>query len=626
MSLDVRQLFAGMYGDVPFSAGLLNKDGVVVAANEAWLEFARVNGTQDSGADVGSKYRPAFDPTDEVSAQKTEDAFRRLLAGEIQDYSFEYAFHFPDQMRWYRLLARPVTVVREKCFLILHLDISSEFIARLGLRKQEAILNLVQDAILQTDLNGVILYANHAASELYGAESAALIGREISEITFAPKNETFIKAREHLLRDGKWAGYVVQKDLKGTKINSSARWNLIADENGEDAILHVYTDLRLAEQLTRTQRMMTVANIAGGIAHDINNILTPIVLLAESIQDDQSSPHSGTAARISGLSDRASALIRQLLGFARGFDGERQLGDVREIVSDVSTIVPLSLPKTIGVHFELGEAGQMILCNRIQVHQVLMNLVINARDAIFGQGTILISMSTEKVESHQAAFVGTARTGSYVCIKVADTGSGMDEKQKEQIFEPFFTTKAIGQGTGLGLSTCLGIVKSHDGFINVDSTPGEGSVFSVYFPLVVTEHAVKAAETPHTEPVADQPILGRILVVDDERSIVDSIQKILQSNGYDVVTAASGEEAIEKVVNSSSSFDLVLTDMNMPGLGGVELIQFLDQFQQEIKVVAMSGASFERSSMREVEKQIVAFLAKPFRSNDVLSVLERALS
>jgi signal transduction histidine kinase/ActR/RegA family two-component response regulator/HAMP domain-containing protein len=383
-------------------------------------------------------------------------------------------------------------------------------------------------------------------------------------------------------------------------------------------VVHAYVEditerLSLEAQLRQSQKMESVGQLAAGVAHDFNNMLTIIqghsgMLLAKATQKTEL---VDSAQAIYFAAERAANLTRQLLMFSRKNVMQPQALDLRETVSHVTKMLQRLLGETITLDFRPPPALPLVLADVGMVEQVLMNLAVNARDAMPKGGTLSISTSPVKishpyVQSHPEAHVGT-----FVCLRVADTGSGMDAYTKGRIFEPFFTTKEIGKGTGLGLATVYGIIKQHDGWIDVASEPGKGATFSVFFPAMA-EFA--AGKTGNTEPVlAVRGGKETILIVEDEPVLRDMAHIILQDCGYNILEAGSGREALTVWERHQKAIDLVVTDMVMPeGISGMDLAQRLLESNPELKIIFASGYSMDDLDTSFVRKGSALFLQKPY--------------
>ncbi|HVX89609.1 MAG TPA: PAS domain-containing protein, partial [Gemmatimonadales bacterium] len=380
------------------------------------------------------------------------------------------------------------------------------------------------------------------------------------------------------------------------------------------------TDRKVLEhQLLRSQRMESIGTLAGGIAHDLNNILTPILmsisLLKEPLTDEE---RAETIETIEGSAQKGAELVRQVLAFARGVEGRRVAVDVARLVREMGTFANDTFLKSIQVRTEVTPDLPAALGDPTQLHQVLLNLSVNARDAMPFGGILIIAAAACDVDPSLAARHG-GRVGPHVMVSVSDTGTGMDAAMLDRIFEPFFTTKPHGQGTGLGLSTSLAIVRSHGGFFHVRSVRGKGSTFEVYLPVAGTGPA-----SPTPVPV-DRAPQGRgqlILVVDDEAAVREITRRILAGNGYRVVLAADGAEAVQRYAAEGGAIAGVVTDMMMPVMDGLATIHALRAIEPRVPIVAVSGLA-EASDLGGDQRTL--HLAKPYTAVELLRTLDTAL-
>jgi PAS domain S-box-containing protein len=379
----------------------------------------------------------------------------------------------------------------------------------------------------------------------------------------------------------------------------------------------------LEKQLLRTQRMESLGTLAGGIAHDLNNLFMPILMGASLIRRVETTETTRKAVdNIERCVRRGTDLVKQVLLFARGVEGSRIVIDTASVVKEVESIAHSTFPKNVAFVRTVAPNLPMLSGDPTQLTQVLLNLCVNARDAMPGGGQITVSMSATDVEPQYAAAHGGSGGGRYVVVEVADTGTGIAPEIIDRIFEPFFTTKETGQGTGLGLSTTIGIVRSHGGFLTVSSEVGRGSSFKVYFPALF-DGAFVAAEGSDKEQELPRGEGELILVVDDERANLDIISQTLTAFGYEVRTAEDGAQAIDLFVRHRSRIALVLTDMDMPIIDGATLIGALRRIDPDVRIIAISGGPAEAA---KVEKSGTPhFLAKPFTAETLLRVVSEAL-
>lgn len=381
--------------------------------------------------------------------------------------------------------------------------------------------------------------------------------------------------------------------------------------------------LRIENQLLRSQRMESLGTLAGGIAHDLNNALTPILMSIELLKETDRDPERLAILDQVGQSARQGAdMVRQVLTFARGVEGRRIAVAVPSIVQDVQKIVNDTFFKTIQVTTTIADALPGVLGDPTQLHQVLLNLCVNARDAMPDGGTLNISVDTLILDEQAAAQELDAKAGSYVVLRVEDSGSGMAQDIVDRIFEPFFTTKPLGKGTGLGLSTSLAIVRSHGGFMRVQSTPNAGSTFSVMLPA----HVGTVRDVEDRAPA--RPRRGQqqlILVVDDEPQVRDITGRTLEAFGYRVLLAADGADAVAQFTARSAEIALVLADMMMPVMDGPALVRALRRLSSRVPIVAVSGLA-DSEAFRAVHSGGVSrLLAKPFTADVLLATIADVL-
>ena len=415
--------------------------------------------------------------------------------------------------------------------------------------------------------------------------------------------------------------------LEGQEVTVHARMFPVFERNGRlvnvVAMMEDVTERRrLEEQLIQSQKMESIGLLAGGIAHDFNNILGGILGYASFVKaqvqkGDRIYPHLETIER-SAL--RAADLTSQLLGFARG--GKYVVGpiQVNDLVRETSELLRGTIEKNITVETIPDTANPVIEADASQIQQVLMNLCVNARDAMPGGGTLTIV--TERLRAPDAFLrsVLDGRQGDYVRIDVADTGVGIDRAIRNRIFDPFFTTKEKGQGTGLGLATVYGIVKNHNGFINVESDIGAGTTFSVYIPAV--DRPVPRAEGPEARVAGGRET---IMVVDDEETIRFLVRDILQQMGYTVLGAAEGEAAVELYTRNRGRIDLVILDMTMPGMGGRETFEKLKEIDPGVRAILSTGYAEDERARQMLALGVRAFVQKPYRVDELASAVRRIL-
>ncbi len=375
----------------------------------------------------------------------------------------------------------------------------------------------------------------------------------------------------------------------------------------------------LEDQILRTQRLDTIGSLAGGIAHDLNNMLVPILmateLLGAQLQDEESR-RILEIARASAL--RGSDLVKQILQFARGGKGEQQPLNLKALVDDIERLTIKTFSSDVRIETSVASNLPKLLGNPTQLHQLLLNLCVNARDAMPNGGTIFIEAIQKNLMNRSFAGRSQRVSGSFVELTVRDTGTGIPENQMGRIFEPFFTTKAAGKGTGLGLSTVATIVRNHEGCIEVSSVVGKGTDFRVYIPAIPPEELAPAAPESKTRVGGGECIL----VVDDEQALLEMLKELLETHNYRVLTAQNGGEALLQFESNRSSIRAVITDLVMPGMTGQELVSQLHTLAPELTVICLSASADELGKL--AQSGAYATLRKPCSPSDLFSILGKA--
>ncbi|TDU63186.1 PAS domain S-box-containing protein [Prosthecobacter fusiformis] len=492
-------------------------------------------------------------------------------------------------------------------------------------RSQASLLDKARDAILVRDMDNRITYWNKSAEILYGWTAAEVIGRQSTEILRGEPTR-FQEATAAVLRNGEWTGELGQHAKDGRDVLVESRWTLVRDSEGHArAVMSINTDImekkRMESHFLRSQRIESIGTLAGGIAHDLNNVLLPIILsidlLRLSIKD---AGQLNILASIESSARRGANMVQQVLSFARGVDGERHPLNPKGVVEDIRSFVQEAFPKNIEFYPQVQEDLPGFMGDATQVHQVLLNLFLNARDAMPDGGRLTLKVYGTQV-GEMGMWAGTRiKGGAYIVFEITDTGTGISEAVQEKIFDPFFTTKDLGKGTGLGLSTVMAIVKSHDGFITVYSKPGNGTSFQVHFPSKTTGDSAPVQAPANTMPRGNGEI---ILLVDDEESVRFITQQTLQAYGYRVLSASDGSEAIAHYAEHGREVALVLTDMMMPVMDGPATIQVLKRMNPKVKIIAASGYTTDAEKVKAMGVNL--YLHKPYTAMTVLSALTQVL-
>jgi len=380
---------------------------------------------------------------------------------------------------------------------------------------------------------------------------------------------------------------------------------------------------KLEAQLLRTQRLEAIGTLSSGIAHDLNNILAPMLMATGLISCRPGDTRSAEMlAMIESGAQRGANIIRQLLTFSRGIEGQRVTVQPRHLILEMAEMARATFPRNITVKDNVPRDLHPVSADATQLHQVLMNLCVNSRDAMPVGG--LLTLRAQNVELHADRLPShpDAHPGRHVLVTISDTGTGIPAEVIDRIFDPFFTTKPIGKGTGLGLSTTLGIVKSHGGFITVESTPGAGATFGIYLPAEPETGGAKAPAVPAAPRVGNDEL---VLVVDDEVAIRQVTSAILRTRNYRVLLAASGEEALAPRREHANEIELAIVDLMMPGMGGLEFIRRLRVVSPGIRVVAVTGMEPGDDRAVLAAMGVADILLKPYVPHQLLEVVAQAL-
>lgn len=495
--------------------------------------------------------------------------------------------------------------------------------------QQADLLNIATDAITVLDMEHHILFWNKGAEEIYGWGAQEAIGAKVNQLLFKNVPSEFEEALKVIEEKGEWKGEFHQLTRDGKEAIVESRWTLVRDEQGKPkSIFVVSTDItekkKIEAQFLRAQRMESIGTLAGGIAHDLNNMLQPIMMSLQLLKVQFPDNKSHDLLEIVETSAKRGAdLIRQVLSFAKGMEGEHAVLQVRHIISEIVRILKETFPKSIQIQTDVLKELWTISGDPTQLHQVFMNLCVNARDAMPSGGTLSITVKNLFIDENYAQMNIDARAGPYIAITVSDSGTGIPPKILERIFEPFFTTKEPGKGTGLGLSTSYGIVKGHGGFIHVYSEVGKGTRFKIYLP---------AFETAETKVLGDKKIkelpTGHgelILVIDDEPAIRDITSATLQRYGYRAITANDGADGVALYVHNKVEIKAVIVDMVMPIMDGRATIRALRKIDPDVKIVAVSGLKDDEEHVQAARVDANTFLSKPYTAETLLKTLHELL-
>jgi PAS domain S-box-containing protein len=596
--------------------------------------FVRINasmaqhfGLRDPAEAVG---KTDFDMFSEEHARQAYEDEQRILATGEPIIGLEEKETWPDgHITWVSTTKVPRRDATGNIIGLVGIsrDITERKQAAERIREQAALLDQANDAIYVTTLDCTILYWNRAAEQIYGWSAAEAVGRKTSEFVSAgdPKGGDLLAA---VIQKEDWSGERQQMTKAGGRVEVMSRLTLLRDDQGQPrSILVINTDITAKKELEarflRAQRLESIGALASGIAHDLNNVLAPIIMGAPLLRD---SAKDETARSLLGLieasAQRGADIVRQVLTFARGTEGQRVSLQPEYLVRDVARLINETFPKNIQVEDESTAGVWPVEVDATQLQQALMNLCINARDAMPDGGKLTLAVANTTVDKALAAKSLGGKPGPHVCLRVTDTGTGIPPEIAERIFEPFFTTKGLGKGTGLGLSTVRGIARSHGGFVRLDSEVGQGTTFELYLPALPSALALAP---PGSEPPWPHGAGERVLLVDDEAAVREVARQALKEFGYQVTICAAGADAVRVFQDSHRDIDLVVTDMMMPEMDGPALVSALRAIDPRVRILGITGVSDAAAMSRLRTLTFSAPLAKPFTIGELLTAVHEAM-
>ena len=567
---------------------------------------------------------------------------KRVIAG-VQAVLEEGGTNWSDQYRYQRVDGTYANVVdrgyiaRDQTGAALRMigamtDVTERTRSEAAIRFQAQLLNAVQQAVVATDPEGLVIFWNKFAENLYGWTAEEAVGGTIEELTPSPfLRDHGAEIVERGAAGESWTGEFLVQGKSGKSFPALLTTSPVLDEKGRVlGFVRVSIDLterrNLEEQFRQSQKMDAVGRLAGGIAHDFNNLLTVIRLNTEIILEsfDATDPRSEDVKQIKSAAERASSLTRQLLAFSRKQILQPRVLDMNSVVGTVEPMLRRLIGEDITITSHCGARGYVV-ADPGQLEQILVNLVVNARDAMPQGGRISIETKNVDLDENYTSEHAPVVAGRYVMLAVTDTGVGMNADTKEHAFDPFFTTKDPGKGTGLGLATVYGIVKQSGGYVWIYSEPARGTALKLYFPEVSA--AAAFGSSPEYQPTKKTPNRGSetILLVEDEEAVRGLACRILERQGYRVIAAQHGRDAMEIATNEAGQIDLVLTDVVMPGMNGRGLVERLAGIRPSIKSLYMSGYTDDDIIRRGFIEPSKSFLQKPFTSEALLETVRKVL-
>ncbi len=616
---------------LPIAALLVEHDLRIAVANEA---FSRIS--PDYERILGAPY-PSLFPVQSV-AQKAQSVIEAVFS-DRKSRVFRAVLKVCETIIWGRLTLRSIRIASERLILVLLEDLTRE--------KEQMILNQEYQAALQQsearfrqlydqapmmmhalDLEGRIRSVNAKWIQHMGYSPDEIVGNVIDVFLTEESRDRFRHAFPDLWTKGEAHDVpcqYVRKDasviqaLVDSVVTEDASWGPVAISTIRD-ITH---ELLLEKQLREAQKMEALGTLAGGVAHDFNNLLQIIFGYADLVmlRLDKDSPNYQAMRAIREASRRGSELVKQVLTFSRRVESNPRPLDLNHEVEKAARLLGRTLPKMISIGLNLEEGLRLIHADPIQVEQIILNLAVNAKDAMPEGGRLVIGTLNVSLDEAYCRKYPEVQPGDYVCLSISDTGHGMDKDVLEHIFEPFFSTKKPGQGTGLGLSSVFGLVKMHAGHITCDSHRGKGTTFRIYFPA--TE---KQAGWP-LDTTSEMPAFGTetILFVDDEELVRTWAKELLSLGGYTVLDAANGREGVEVFRKEKDRISLVILDLIMPEMGGKQCLEELLGMSPNLKAIIASGLPIDPETRGFFDTHAKATITKPFKSKELLQVVRQVL-
>jgi PAS domain S-box-containing protein len=630
-------LLEGFFLYSPVALQIYNSEGRSVLVNPAFMKMFKVAPP------------PEYCVFNDDLAQKLGvlDSIKKAFSGEA--VFIPAAWYDPNQLEQVKIegakpcalesIFFPILSSDKKISYVVNVirDVTETVIATEHLKSSEArfkaIIENNSDMITLIDRDKHNIYISPSVLSILGYSPEELFGHRSSELVHKDDLEEFLKIKKNAI-DNPGKTYhlthrMIRKDNGIAWVDGSIT-NLSHVAGISENVINfrdITEERKVEAQLLRTQRMESIGTLAGGIAHDLNNILAPILLSMDFLQKNSTEEKILNRLQMIEVNvKRAASLVRQVLSFSNGMEGNKVFTNPQQVLNDLILMIKESFPKNISIVFEIDPELKSLFVDPSQLHQVLLNLIINAKDAMPEGGDLKFTAQNMTIDAQYASLIDGAKPGDYVMFKVSDTGYGISSAILSRIFEPFFTTKEKFKGTGLGLSTSLAIVKGHGGFINVYSEVNQGTTFKVYLPIEKPKEHEPIDLNPTPLDTLPRGSGQTVLIVDDESAIRSVCQNTLESFGYKTLTAMDGAEAIAIYAQKQAEIAVVLTDMMMPIMDGPATIRSLKRINPDVRIIAASGLGSNGKVAKAANAGVVHFLPKPYSVQSLLQIIYNALN
>jgi len=643
---DSESLNRAVIDSVMAHIAVVDRHGTIIAINKGWERFARENSSGPSSptVGVGVNYLEVCGRAAPGAGSEAWEILRGIesvLARSEATFNCEYACHSPTEQRWFNVLVSRLARA-EGGAVIAHINITDRKRAEEQIRNfnrtlEETVVQRTSEvrqalATLDATVDGAYIfdptslrftYANKGAKRQLGYSREELLKLTPLDLNTQHDEPAFRMAIAPLVRGEKSVLTIesVFHRKDGTTLPVELNLQYIAPADASPRFIAIVRDIserkQAEQQARRSQRLEAIGTLAGGIAHDLNNALAPIMMSGELLRMKYPAEPE-TLDLIAASTQRATDMVRQLLSFARGAEGQRAPVEPGRLVKEMRKIMEGTFPKNIQLVVKCDPTLPPAMGDATQLHQVLLNLCVNARDAMPHGGTLTLEARPAVVDATHARALHDAKPGNYLTLRVSDTGTGIPPELIDRIFDPFFTTKSRDKGTGLGLSTVMGIIRGHGGFVQVHSQPGEGSSFTVYLP---TDHTTGDTELAAKEPVEFHGQGETILFVDDEAALRKVGRVVLQRLNFTPLTATDGADGLIQAAQHRTEIRAVITDLHMPYMDGLAFVQALRRMLPDVPILVASGGVEDANAEDFKTLGVTRFLDKPFTEAQLAEAL-----